>query len=107
IVFAAAGLLIVLPPLLIPEYTWGVAFYRAMTFLTAASPCALAIGTPAAMLCGLARAARMGVLAKGGGVLTALGRCRVFAFDKTGTLTRGEPQLAGITIHPGAEFSEN
>jgi Cd2+/Zn2+-exporting ATPase len=61
-----------------------------MAFLTAASPCALAIGTPAAVLCGIARAARDGVLVKGGAHLESLGAIRAVAFDKTGTLTTGE-----------------
>ena len=104
-VLAATVLLAVTPPLLLEfaglGYPWGVAFYRSMAFLTAASPCALAIGTPAAVLCGLARAARLGVLAKGGGVLEALGRCRAFAFDKTGTLTLGRPAVASVDPQPG------
>jgi Cd2+/Zn2+-exporting ATPase len=67
-----------------------------MAFLTAASPCALAIGTPAAVLCGIARAARVGVLVKGGGYLELLGRIRAIAFDKTGTLTVGRPALTDV-----------
>jgi Cd2+/Zn2+-exporting ATPase len=67
-----------------------------MAFLTAASPCALAIGTPAAVLSGIARAARIGVLVKGGVHLENLGRIRVIAFDKTGTLTRGRPEVTDI-----------
>jgi Cd2+/Zn2+-exporting ATPase len=69
-----------------------------MAFLTAASPCALAIGTPAAVLSGLARAARGGVLMKGGAHLENLGRVRAIAFDKTGTLTRGRPELTDIVL---------
>jgi soluble P-type ATPase len=95
IVFVATLLLIALPPLL-TELTWGVAFYRAMAFLTAASPCALAIGTPAAILCGVARSAQIGVLVKGGAYLEALGRSEAIAFDKTGTLTRGEPAVVRV-----------
>ncbi|HBU43355.1 MAG TPA: hypothetical protein DEB57_10860, partial [Microbacterium sp.] len=62
------------------------AFYLAMTVLVAASPCALAIATPAAVLAGVARAARAGVLVKGGAPLETLGRVKAMAFDKTGTL---------------------
>jgi Cd2+/Zn2+-exporting ATPase len=87
-VFFATAALIFLPPLF-HVGPWGVWFYRSMAFLTAASPCALAIGTPAAILCGIARAARDGVLIKGGGHLENLGRIRAVAFDKTGTLTDG------------------
>ncbi len=105
IVFVAMLLLIALPPLL-TEVTWGVAFYRAMAFLTAASPCALAIGTPASILCGVARAAQIGVLVKGGAALEALGRSEVIAFDKTGTLTLGEPAVVRLACAPGVDEAE-
>jgi Cd2+/Zn2+-exporting ATPase len=65
-------------------------FYRAMAVLVAASPCALAIATPSAVLSGVARAARGGVLIKGGAPLELLGSLDAIAFDKTGTLTSGE-----------------
>ncbi|MFI6871228.1 heavy metal translocating P-type ATPase [Nocardia sp. NPDC050406] len=71
-------------------------FYRAMVVLVAASPCALAIATPSAVLAGVARAAQAGVLAKGGGPLESLGRVRSMAFDKTGTLTWGQPRVTDI-----------
>lgn len=71
-------------------------FYRAMAVLVAASPCALAISTPSAVLSGIARAARGGVLAKGGAPLENLGRLRAIAFDKTGTLTEGKPRLVDV-----------
>ncbi|MEX0723606.1 MAG: heavy metal translocating P-type ATPase [Gracilimonas sp.] len=68
-------------------------FYRAMAVLVAASPCALAISTPSAVLSGVARAARGGVLIKGGGPLENLGALKALAFDKTGTLTEGRPKV--------------
>lgn len=68
-------------------------FYRAMAVLVAASPCALAIATPSAVLSGVARAARGGVLIKGGAPLENLGSLSAIAFDKTGTLTAGTPRL--------------
>lgn len=71
-------------------------FYRAMAVLVAASPCALAISTPSAVLSGVARAARAGVLVKGGKPLEELGSLTAIAFDKTGTLTEGKPKLTGI-----------
>jgi Cd2+/Zn2+-exporting ATPase len=71
-------------------------FYRAMAVLVAASPCALAISTPSAVLSGVARAARGGVLVKGGEPLEELGSLTAIAFDKTGTLTEGKPRLTGI-----------
>jgi len=72
-------------------------FYRAMAVLVAASPCALAISTPSAVLSGVARAARGGVLVKGGRPLEELGSLTAIAFDKTGTLTEGKPKLTGIS----------
>jgi len=71
-------------------------FYRAMAVLVAASPCALAISTPSAVLSGVARAARGGVLVKGGRPLEDLGVITAIAFDKTGTLTEGKPRLTKI-----------
>ncbi|MFZ5674385.1 MAG: heavy metal translocating P-type ATPase [Pseudomonadota bacterium] len=71
-------------------------FYRAMAVLVAASPCALAIATPSAVLSGVARAARGGVLVKGGGPLENLGSLSAIAFDKTGTLTVGKPRVTAV-----------
>lgn len=71
-------------------------FYRAMSVLVAASPCALAISTPSAVLSGVARAARAGVLIKGGRPLEDLGALNAIAFDKTGTLTEGKPILTNV-----------
>jgi Zn2+/Cd2+-exporting ATPase len=81
-------------------------FYRMFAFLVAASPCALAIATPSAVLSGIARAARGGVLIKGGGPLENLGRLRAIAFDKTGTLTEGKPRLVDIVPYLGADKLE-
>ena len=78
-------------------------FYRAMAVLVAASPCALAIATPSAVLSGVARAARGGVLIKGGGPLETLGVLTAIAFDKTGTLTEGKPRVVDIVPAPGAD----
>lgn len=70
--------------------------YRAITVLVAASPCALALSTPSAVLSGIARAAQKGVLIKGGKALERLGEITTIAFDKTGTLTEGKPKLTNI-----------
>ena len=77
-------------------------FYRAMAVLVAASPCALAISTPSAVLSGVARAARGGVLIKGGAPLETLGVLHALAFDKTGTLTEGRPQVTDVVAAEGA-----
>ncbi|MCL1125681.1 heavy metal translocating P-type ATPase [Shewanella surugensis] len=95
---------IFIPPLVF-NMPWGEAFYRAMSILVAASPCALAIATPAAILSGVARAAQKGVLIKGGMHLENLGRIKAIAFDKTGTLTQGKPEVQSIRTLNGDEES--
>ncbi len=87
----------------LPE-SFSASFYRAMAVLVAASPCALAIATPSAVLSGVARAARAGVLVKGGRPLEELGSLQAIAFDKTGTLTEGRPRLTGV--YPVKEVTE-
>ena len=86
--------------------TWAESFYRAMAVLVAASPCALAIATPSAVLAAVARAGQLGVLVKGGGPLENLGSLRAVAFDKTGTLTEGRPRLTDVAPVPGVDESE-
>ncbi len=81
---------------LVIDEPFSASFYRAMAVLVAASPCALAISTPSAVLSGIARAARGGVLIKGGKPLEELGSLTAIAFDKTGTLTEGKPKLTGV-----------
>jgi Cd2+/Zn2+-exporting ATPase len=79
-------------------------FYRAMTWLVVASPCALVISTPASILSAIANGARRGVLFKGGVHLEQTTNLKVIAFDKTGTLTYGIPNLT--TILPWQDNSE-
>jgi Cd2+/Zn2+-exporting ATPase len=104
-VLVADALLIVLPPLL-GLLPWNESFYRAMAMLVAASPCALALGTPSAVLAGIAQAARHGVLIKGGAHLENLGTLRAIAFDKTGTLTVGEPRVTDLIPAAGVPEDE-
>lgn len=85
---------------------FATSFYRAMAVLVAASPCALAISVPSAVLSGVARAARGGVLVKGGGPLENLGTLTSIAFDKTGTLTEGKPKLTDAVAAEGATEDE-
>lgn len=80
----------------------GDALYKAATLLVAASPCAIVISVPAAILSALSAAARGGVLFKGGAALETLGAVRAFAFDKTGTLTTGRPEVVRI-VAPGLD----
>ncbi|KXK15656.1 MAG: heavy metal translocating P-type ATPase [Chloroflexi bacterium OLB15] len=95
LVFIVTALLIILPPLL-NLLPLSESFYRGMLLLVAASPCALAIGTPAAVLAGIAQAARNGVLIKGGVHLENLGQLNAIAFDKTGTITSGQFNVTDI-----------
>lgn len=95
--------LIVVPLLL--GYPFAESFYRAMAVLVAASPCALAIATPSAVLAGVARAARGGVLIKGGVHLENLRRLEAIAFDKTGTITTGKPTVTDVLALQGDEAS--
>lgn len=90
---------------LVIDEPFSASFYRAMAVLVAASPCALAISTPSAVLSGVARAARGGVLIKGGRPLEDLGVITALAFDKTGTLTEGKPKLTEVV--PFGNMEEN
>ena len=105
VVLVADLLLIVVPPLL-GLWSWSLSFYRGMALLVASSPCALALGTPAAVLAGIAQAARNGVLIKGGAHLENLGVVRALALDKTGTLTEGRPEVTTIVPAEGVEERE-
>jgi Zn2+/Cd2+-exporting ATPase len=105
IVIIAAALAWGLPPLF-GWSTWAGAFYKAMMLLVVASPCALVISTPAAILSGIARAARVGILFKGGLHLEQAARIQVVAFDKTGTLTTGSPGVVEILPEQGFDEGE-
>ncbi|MEI6177144.1 MAG: heavy metal translocating P-type ATPase [Verrucomicrobiota bacterium] len=93
-----------LVPFLFQGATFANAFYRAMTIMVVASPCALVISTPATVLSAIGGAARRGILIKGGSHLEAAANIDIVAIDKTGTLTVGKPSLTEIItvsgIHP-------
>ena len=82
---------------------WDQALYRAATLLVAASPCAIVISVPAAILSALSAAARVGVLFKGGAALETLAAVDTFAFDKTGTLTTGKAVVTNVVALDGDE----
>ncbi len=103
-VLALAGLLLF--AWVVIDEPFSASFYRAMAVLVAASPCALAISVPSAVLSGVARAARSGVLIKGGAALENLGTLTAIAFDKTGTLTEGKPRLTDVVATEGATEGE-
>jgi Cd2+/Zn2+-exporting ATPase len=97
-VLAAALLLIVVPYFFLGN-DFQSTFYRAMTWLVVASPCALVISTPASFLSAIASGARNGVLFKGGVHLEKTATLKALAFDKTGTLTLGTPKLTVIKTY--------
>ncbi|CAL5079362.1 unnamed protein product [Urochloa decumbens] len=88
VVVLAAG--VVLVPLVLGAHDRKQWFQLSLVLLVSACPCALVLSTPVATFCALLRAARMGLLIKGGNILESLGEIRIAAFDKTGTITRGE-----------------
>lgn len=87
--------------------TFGTAFYRAMTIMVVASPCALIISTPATVLSAIGGAARRGILIKGGSHLERASTIDIVAVDKTGTLTVGKPSLTEIVTPQGADAFGN
>jgi heavy metal translocating P-type ATPase len=76
---------------------------RAVAVLVVATPCPLLLAAPIAFMSGLSRAARAGVVVKGGSALERLASGRVLLFDKTGTLTRGRPTLTDVITTEGLE----
>jgi len=98
-VFGLTIAAIAIPLALGSEFT--STFYRAMTLMVAASPCAVIISTPAAVLSAIASGGRQGVLFKGGEHVEAAANIDAVAFDKTGTLTRGETQLTDVFVRDG------
>lgn len=82
------------------------AFYRAMTLLVVASPCALVISIPSAILAAIAWGARHGVLFRGGAAIEKLAEVDLVALDKTGTLTTGEMEVDRIESFPPGREAE-
>jgi heavy metal translocating P-type ATPase len=79
---------------------------RGLAVLVAATPCPLILAAPVAFVAGVSRAARLGILIKGGGPLEALARTHTVMFDKTGTLTVGGARLVAVETAPGESADE-
>ncbi len=103
-VLAMTAVAIALPFFLL-NHAFEPTFYRAMTLMVAASPCAVIISTPAAVLSAISAGGRQGVLFKGGEHIETAGNVDAVAFDKTGTLTEGNTKLESVTAHPDATVS--
>ncbi|MYX35724.1 MULTISPECIES: heavy metal translocating P-type ATPase [unclassified Streptomyces] len=79
---------------------------RAVAVLVVATPCPLLLAAPVAIVSGLSRASRLGVVIRDGGALENLGHARTLLLDKTGTLTRGRPRVLDVTAAPGRKPAE-
>ncbi|MEZ4396909.1 MAG: heavy metal translocating P-type ATPase [Candidatus Krumholzibacteriia bacterium] len=105
IMLGVAALIALVPPLVFGG-AWSRWIYEALVILVIACPCALVISTPVSIVAGLARAAREGVLIKGGVYLELPARLKAMAFDKTGTLSRGELEIARVSPAPESGLDE-
>jgi len=103
-VFALTALAIAVPMVLMSR-PFEPTFYRAMTLMVAASPCAIIISTPAAVLSAISAGGRQGLLFKGGEHIETAGNTDAVAFDKTGTLTEGNTRLTELHARDGALVS--
>ncbi|KAB1990469.1 heavy metal translocating P-type ATPase [Streptomyces triticiradicis] len=79
---------------------------RAVAVLVVATPCPLLLAAPVAIVSGLSRASRRGVVVRDGGALENLGRARTLLLDKTGTLTAGRPRVLDVIAAPGRKPAE-
>jgi heavy metal translocating P-type ATPase len=79
---------------------------RALAVFVVATPCPLILAAPIAFVSGISRAAKAGVIVKGGGVIEQLGRARTVLLDKTGTLTLGTPEVAHVDVYDGTGAEE-
>lgn len=109
ITVVVAVTLLVLIPWGILDYDFESTFYRAMTVLVVASPCALIISTPASIISAIANGAKNGILFKGGAHVEQTVGIDIIAFDKTGTLTRGKPEVTDLFYFNSSDnqFSTN
>jgi heavy metal translocating P-type ATPase len=72
---------------------------RFLEVIVVATPCPLLLAAPIALISGMSRASRHGIIVKNGGALERLAEANTIAFDKTGTLTRGEPRVESVSAY--------
>ncbi|MFX3632764.1 MAG: heavy metal translocating P-type ATPase [Candidatus Pristimantibacillus sp.] len=103
IVMVVSALVMIVPPLFI-DGDWMKWLYQGLSVLIVGCPCALILSSPIAIVSGITRNARHGILIKGGVFLEQLGKIDTLAFDKTGTLTKGEPHVVKTEVYDNNRF---
>ncbi|MDB5056492.1 MAG: cadA [Bacilli bacterium] len=103
VIMIIAVLAVIIPPLLF-NGNWKDAIYQGLAVLIVGCPCALILSSPIAIVAGITRNARNGILIKGGAYLEQLGKINTIAFDKTGTLTKGEPSVEKVVVYDQKRF---
>jgi heavy metal translocating P-type ATPase len=101
--------LILLPATLVlagAAWVWSGDPIRGLAVLVTSTPCPLILAAPVAFIAGISRAARLGILIKGGGALEALAKTHTVLFDKTGTLTVGGARLVAVETAPGQDADQ-
>jgi len=95
VVVALALILLVIPVVIFKQdfSTW---LYKSLTFLVVSCPCALVISVPLSYFGGIGRAAKRGIIIKGGVYMETLSKCNYLVLDKTGTLTKGNFKVVDI-----------
>lgn len=103
LILVIAILVVLVPPLLLGG-DWKTWLYQGLAVLIVGCPCALILSSPIALVSGITRNARNGILVKGGVFLEQLGKIDTLAFDKTGTLTLGEPHVEQTAVYDKERF---